>query len=374
MTPDTLIARALCADALWPDGMDAASVQTRAVYHGVTGLLVARMAHLTGWPDDLLRQLRAEALAQTMWEVRHRSILVPLLAALDAEGVQAVLLKGTALAYGLYPAPAQRARGDTDLLVTPDDLDRTRDILIAQGFVTDLKMAEQNDPERQESWTFTAPDGGRHEVDLHVDVFSSPAVQPVLQGTQVQDSAVSLPALCPVARTLPAPLALLHACVHRAQHVVSPYSVAGEWHYGGDRLIWLVDIDLLVRAMTPEQITTFETAATQGGVGAICAAALRMAADHLGTPCPDGLITTLERAPSGPAARYLLQSNSMGRVIEDLAAIPGLRAKLHHAALRLFPPADTLRTRYPDLAEAAPMRLYLRRLSGVLTRRGGDST
>jgi hypothetical protein len=374
MTVDALIARALCADAPWPDGTDAGTVQTRAVYHGGTGLLMARVAQLAGWPNDLLSQLRGEALAQTMWEVRHRSILVPLLTALDAAGVQTVLLKGTALAYGLYQAPAQRSRGDTDLLVIPDDLERARDVLRAQGFMTNLQMAELNAPERQESWIFTAPDGGRHEVDLHVDVFSSPAVQYVLQGAEAQASAVSLSALCPAARTLPAPLALLHACVHRAQHVVSPYSVAGEWHYGADRLIWLMDIDLLMRAMTGQQFTTFQTAATQGGVGSICAAALRMAAERLSTPCPEGLITTLECAPSGPAAHYLLQNNSLGRVVEDLAAIPGLRGKLHHAALRLFPPADTLRSRYPDLADAAPVRLYVRRLSGVLTRRGGDNT
>jgi hypothetical protein len=150
--------------------------------------------------------------------------------------------------------------------------------------------------------------------------------------------------------------------------------VAGQGHYGGDRLIWLMDIDLAMRAMTAAQCDAFRQAAEKGGVGPICLAALRRAAEQLGTPCPPDLIRALEHTPAGPAARYLTQSRAVGRVIEDLNAIPGLRHKLHHAALRLFPPAGILRARYPDLAHAARPRLYLRRLSGIFTRRDRSRT
>jgi hypothetical protein len=200
---DDLIAQALRTATPWPDGMETGLVQQRAIYHGITGLLMVRAVHLADWPEDLRTRLRAEALAQTMWEVRHRSILTPLLAALEAADVKTVLLKGTALAYSLYPAPAQRNRGDTDLLVAPDHLDRARAILTEQGFATDMQMAKVADPERQESWTFTAADGGEHEIDLHVDVFSSPALMPVLQGAV---SGCAGPALAPgVAPCLRAP-------------------------------------------------------------------------------------------------------------------------------------------------------------------------
>ena len=42
-------------------------------------------------------------------------------AALDARGVRALLVKGAALAYGLYPEPCLRPRVDTDILVLGDD-------------------------------------------------------------------------------------------------------------------------------------------------------------------------------------------------------------------------------------------------------------
>ena len=87
--------------------MDESVVAERAVYHGIAGLLQARASYLTGWPDDLRARLHAEAVAQTMWEIRHRTVLTPLLAALGAAGVASVLLKGTALR--LWPLPRARA-------------------------------------------------------------------------------------------------------------------------------------------------------------------------------------------------------------------------------------------------------------------------
>jgi len=369
---DDLIARALAGLAPWSAGMDAGLVAERAIYHGVTGLLIARAAHIASWPEALRTHLRAEAVAQTMWEIRHRTILVPLLAALARAGVAAVLLKGTALAYGLYPAPAQRNRGDTDLLVAPNDLQRARAVFHANGFACNEPLPEATAPDRQESWIFISADGGQHEVDLHVEVFSSPALIPVLTGAAALAGATPLHALSPQARALPLPLALLHACLHRAQHVISPYFVGGQSHYGGDRMVWLMDIDLALRAMTTADYDHFVQAATTNGVGPICAAALRTAESMLGAPCPASLIAALTRGPTGPAARYLTQTRASGRVIEDLRAIPGLRGKLHHAALRLFPPAHALRARYPDLADAALPYLYLRRLAGIWQRRMAD--
>lgn len=182
-------------------------------------------------------------------------------------------------------------------------------------------------------------------------------------------SAVDLPQLSPTAHALPLPLALLQACVHRAQHKVSPYFVDGQEYYGGDRLIWLMDIDLAMRALTPKECESFLQAATQSGVGPVCAAALRSAAARLGTPFPDDLIMALGRGPTSPAVSYLTRNRKAGRVFDDIRAIPGIRGKLRHATLRLFPPASVLRGRYPDLAKAARPRLYLRRMSGLWRRR-----
>lgn len=142
--------------------------------------------------------------------------------------------------------------------------------------------------------------------------------------------------------------------------------------YGGGRLIWLMDIDLALRAMSPAEHAAFAQVATTGGVGPICAAALQSAVDLLQTPYSPTLITVLAAGRIGPAARYLSQTSALGRVAADIRAVPGLKGKLNHAIQRLFPSPDALRAHYPDLEHTTLPRLYLHRLLGHLHKREND--
>lgn len=138
---DALLAAALRGD---PDRaashplatLHAPAVIERIRYHGVAGLLHGNRAGTEGWPEAISAFVALEARALTMWELRHRHMLNELLSALNAAGIVATLLKGTAVAYDLYPAPPTRSRGDTDLLVGPDDLAETRTVLAQCGFST----------------------------------------------------------------------------------------------------------------------------------------------------------------------------------------------------------------------------------------------
>jgi hypothetical protein len=55
---------------------------------------------------------------------------------LEKEGIRVVLLKGLALEHQVYGAKGLRQMSDADLLVSPDDALRARDILIKEGFVS----------------------------------------------------------------------------------------------------------------------------------------------------------------------------------------------------------------------------------------------
>jgi hypothetical protein len=59
--------------------------------------------------------------------------LIHALRALDGAGVPVIVLKGAALAETIYPSIADRAMGDADLLVRPEDRDRARITLEAAG-------------------------------------------------------------------------------------------------------------------------------------------------------------------------------------------------------------------------------------------------
>lgn len=344
-----MLAAALCGAPF----ADSPAARAAAEYHGVAPLILAR-----GSPQAA--GLKDQARARAMWELRHRQVVSGLLAALDAAGAPALVIKGTALAYDLYPDPALRPRGDTDILIRAEHLTTARMVLAAQGLAPGLG---EDAPEgsSQEPWSFTPPEGGAgHDIDLHWKTFNGPTLGPMIPVDEAMTESVPLPRLAPHARALSRPHGLLHSCIHRAQHILSPYFVAGQAHYGGDRLIWLCDIDLLARALDPAEWELFATRAETRGVAPVCARALHEAAALLATPLPGDIMARLDAAPPGAVTRYLLGSDRRGRALSDLRA-SGRRGRWHYLRARLFPPPRAMRSQYPRSRLPLPL-LYLRRM------------
>src|SRR6476660_7461032 len=69
---------------------------TRAVYHGIAALLVERADELMDvrWPPAVIAALRQQAVAQAIWELRHRIVLTQLVRALRGSGITPLILKG----------------------------------------------------------------------------------------------------------------------------------------------------------------------------------------------------------------------------------------------------------------------------------------
>ena len=76
------------------------------------------------------RYLAVERLGRT----KLRAALDEAVQALEAAGIRAVALKGIALGDRVYPAPGLRPTSDTDLLVTPTELDRAVAVLESIGY------------------------------------------------------------------------------------------------------------------------------------------------------------------------------------------------------------------------------------------------
>lgn len=348
--PDTTTGDSLAAALCGAPLVLTPAVLAAVAYHGIGPLLLSRSGAAALMP---------EARARAMWELRHRALLARLLAAFAAGGVAVLVIKGTALAYDLYPDPALRPRGDTDLLILPAARVQARAILAAQGF---RRASGHDSPPGalQEGWVHVPADGGpAHEIDLHWQAFNSPALGPALPVEEALAEAVPLPRLAPEARALSRPHGLLHACLHRAKHIHSPYFSAGKAHYGGDRLIWLCDIDLLARALTPEAWESFTTRATARGAAPVCAAALGDAERLFATPLPARAMARLHAARPGAATLYL-QSATRRRALADLRA-SGPQSRRAYLRSRLFPPASALRSQYPRSRLPVPL-LWLRRL------------
>ncbi len=369
---DAYLAFALTGRAPWPADLEPRTALARIVYHGLPGLLADRTE---GWPLEAAEPIRDAALAQSMWELRHRLVLSDLLGALEAASVRTLVLKGTALAYDLYDLPAARTRGDSDLLVAPDDVGAARRVLSDQGFSPFLGDPETLGARRlQEVWEKRTPDGLGHPIDLHWQALNAQALGHALPFDVAWTRARPLPRLAPGARALPLDLALLLACAHRAQHVFTPYLVEGETHYGGDRLIWLWDIHRLACALDAAGWDMLERSAQAGGLAAVALDGLRMAARLLDTPLPPPVIGRLAALPQDtPEARYLLGSGQVGRAWRDLRAARGTGARLAFLRDRLLPSAVFLRAKYPDRADGSLPALHLRRMADFLRPRKGGA-
>lgn len=365
VTTETLLTSALIASTPWHPEAQPSEVVERALFHGIAGALIP---HIREWPEEVFERLRSAAMAQAMWEMRHRRVLQGLLKALSVAGIRVILLKGSALAYDLYPEPTYRSRGDTDLLIDRTDLTAARKILSAQKFspfMSDSSVREA--VAMEEHWQLRTSDQFIHEVDLHWQALNAVALAHVIPFEAAWKRALPLPRLSPDAFGLPRDLALLHACAHRAKHAFSPYFVEGKVYFNGDRLIWLRDIDLLVRALDSLGWVDFEREAIASGLTSVAIEALDASVRRLGTPLPEGLLARLQAAPKeGSADRYLLASLQAERAWRDIRAVSGLRNRSAFLWNRLLPGAAFMRTKYPDLAHRPLPFLYLRRLAEFL--------
>lgn len=374
MQPDGPIIRDFLAAALrseresWPDGWsDPAAIDAvgdAAIFHGVAGLLVDSAA-LADWPASLAERLRDQARAQAMWELRHRQLLAQLLPALADQGIPALLLKGSAIAYDLYDRPAARSRGDTDLLVQRASLGKARAVLQALGFRQyELHDGLDDELAQQEIWTMSGDGGSSHGIDLHWEVLNAQSLKHVLPADECLASTRALSSLSVAARTLDRPRFLLHTCVHRAMHRIAPYFTDGKPHYDEGRLIWSWDIKLLAQAMVGDEWPGFGRLAADKGVADACLSGLQAAVDDFGAPVPPHVLAGLKAAGGGG----YLRGNALQRAWRDLRSVSGSGAKWRYLRGRLLPAPGFMRAKYPTMARAPLIVLYARRLAESLRR------
>ena len=371
---DGLLAAALRGEAAaWPDGWPAALAVERIAYHGIAGLIAAEARALGDWPAAILAPVREQAIALAMWEMRHKAMLGELLAALTEARILALLLKGTALAYDLYPEPAARARGDSDLLIAPADLAPARSILARLGYCRQpLDAGIADDLALQEVWSLTCDAGTQHHLDLHWQLLNAPALRGVLDFGDCAADPHRLPRLAPDALAMNRVLTLLHTCIHRAMHLTSPYFVDGVTYYGGDRLIWAKDIDLLAGALSNEEWRRFTAAALDQEVASVCLDGLGTAQRLLGTVIPDQVREALGAARDERPSAYLLGAGQARRAWQDLLAIRGWNRKIAYLAARALPSERFMRAKYPALGRSPLALLHVRRMIDLIRPRPGS--
>ena len=219
-------------------GLDWDRVAALAARHGLRPLLHRHLTRLApaGVPDAPLAALRDYAQKNSAFGVLLTGELLRLLAALDADGIEAMPFKGPALAQALYGHLALRQFCDLDIVVREGDVWRASAILEAHGFVADAAVPDGKRAAftRQDYVRLFRRDGGRTIVELHWAVsprsfavrFDGDAVWTRLTSMVLQGRTVRVPASEDL---------LLMLCVHGSRH-------------GWDKLENLASVAELVRS------------------------------------------------------------------------------------------------------------------------------
>lgn len=345
--------------AAWPDDLsaDAATAAARIAFHGIALLIAQAPGALAIWPDELALAVREQAGIQIFWENGHRPAIAALLDALAGAGITALVTKGTALAYSVYPDPAQRRRGDTDIFVPGADRRRVRQVLRSLGFweAGDLKAL-------QESWQCATPLGFEPAVDIHWRINASAAVSKVLERGLRFGETIGLEQLGPGARAIGPVDNLILTAINRSAHGQFGYHSGKQRVFESDRLIWAVDTHLLTALFGDADWDALAERCARTGTAAIVQDALAFAQRTLGTPIPGPVNEALARAPANRGlSAYYGASSHLWRLRQDMAGCRSLGEAARVLRYVAVPSADFLETRFPDASGWPPAILHLRR-------------
>ncbi len=327
----------------------------------------AAAATARGGQSWLAAAVRDEAMANVMWELAHRAELKRVLTGFTMMGVAPLLLKGAPLSFTHYAHPALRPRGDTDFLLAPAERERAEAALERLGYrrgsgVTGKFVSYQADWSRRDSHRI------EHHLDVHWRISNSQMLARLLTFDEMAASAEPIPALGPHARA-PGPVhALLFACMHRAGHANVPYYSDGVPRQGGDRLIWLYDIHLLLTAMTEAQRDEFARLAADKGLKAVCREGIEAAQRAFGTAVPLGLAKALEHSGAPEPTQRLLRGGPLQQMWGDVRALDTWGDRIGLLREHALPGRSYMAQKYPNARLRWLPILYARRAWGGLRR------
>jgi putative nucleotidyltransferase-like protein len=317
-----------------PCGISVDELVAAAQAEGVVTLVAERMQSLPVF--DPLRQAFSRAGREaTAISMLRASECLRVLALFEAAGIRALLMKGSALAWWLYPAPHLRECSDIDLLLESREAVAAAVVLLAahgydDGYVQGDQAYEQVS-RRALSGTMQL------DLDLHWALSNAPVFAHMLEPGELFAASIPLPALGPGARGLAPEHVLLHACMHRAINLYTGV---------GDSLKWLYDLHLLAPTLTPAQWQAVVQLCSERGLGSVCLSGMDEAAVWFGEAAPVDALSALRvtRRNDRVDGTRLDDWRYMHR--RNLAALPGIRARLAWLWRKLFPHAAHLRQMY----------------------------
>ena len=262
----------------------------------ISGLVHHRLAQRRehDWPDAVHQELARRAHSAAARELVRAHEIEAVLRIAGGWGVHPILFKGAALAHTVYESPSLRPHADTDLFILRDDVIAAKEIFAANGYV-EPSMSEGELVFCQFQMMKVDRFDVQHVFDIHWRISTQTLFADTFSYHELAADAAPVPRLGVHARTVIGTHALLLACIHPVMH-----------HRNTERLIWLQDIDLLVRRLSTTELLEFAQLAVQKHVAGICARQLALTAGMFRTPVPTNVLAILTSGTRvEPSARYL---------------------------------------------------------------------
>jgi hypothetical protein len=269
--------------------------------------------------------------------------LAEVLACLRSAGSGVIVLKGAALVQMVYGGNvALRPLRDLDLLIRPEVVAEAQRLLGAMGYVSvraETRAGAMLDYENEV--TLFKPGSVGVLLELHWSLIDSPFYQRTLSGDWFWHTAQPLAIGSERALALGVEAQLLHLCAHL------------RLHHAGQELLWLNDVAEVLYAY--QQRIDWAVLLQQAQALALVLPTqqvLAQVAGELNAPVPEAVLAQLSelRATADEAQAYsrlAVKNRSVARRLwDDLAALPGWRARLRFAWSNLFPSWAYMRRRY----------------------------
>jgi hypothetical protein len=328
---------------MWP------SLRMAVVGHRLTGLALAAVEQgrlqLTLRDQEELEALQRDAMTLAVLLERR---LIEVDSALEAAGIEFVVLKGPAVAHTCYPDPALRPFSDLDLLVHRDDWSKTCDLLATLGYWRELPEPRPGfDSRFGKAVTFGSEEGS---IDLH-STLASGAFGVWIDPDILFERTATLELGGAKLSRLDDTGLLLHACVHASLGWRPPL------------LLPLRDIVQMASTMRIDWPQLSELAG-RWRLHPVLKHAFEATQRALDVALPAEVEPWLDRR-LGRRERRTLEAYTTerrargGMSLATFSALPGLRSKVAYSRSLLFPNRDFLRAR----ADSGKRPSYFRRLT-----------
>lgn len=287
-------------------------------------------------------------------DLLRRHHLERLLQELGARDLPCLLLKGEALARGVYPTPGTRTRSDIDLFIRIADILAVKDLVEAMGYrvFPPIFKSHQFTVMRQDDAS------GSVRFDVHWRILNDPRFARSLSFEEAFSRSVPLADPAP-ARMLCSEDALLVACMHRF----------GSTRHDPDRLIWIADIHALASSMDRDALARFAGRTVEKQVQRECLDGLRRAQACFLTPLPGELLNQMSMGEGGRSGAGSFARSQLGLLLHDWRELPDRAARFGLLKELFLPSGQHLLRKYRKSSKLWLPLLYLRQIVGGIYER-----